>query len=165
MTASSAVPLDASAWYAQLPTLYAAAAALITDASGDVLLVKPNYRDHWTLPGGIVEHGEEPHAGCAREVAEELGLTLTPGPLLAVDFLPPEGDRPRSIVYFVFEGGVLEDTRAIRLQAEELDAFRLTRPDELGRFLPPFLTARVTAALRARTTQTAVNGPTFHTAG
>src|ERR1022692_3519136 len=43
---------DAATWYASLPVLYASAAALITDAAGQVLLVKPNYRDHWTLPGG-----------------------------------------------------------------------------------------------------------------
>ena len=152
--------LDADAWYASLPTLHAAAGALITAESGDVLLVKPNYREYWTLPGGILEHGEPPHAGCAREVEEELGIGLTPGPLLVIDWAPPEGQRPRPFVYFVFDGGVLADTRDIRLQAAELDAFRLTRPDELPRFLPAFLTARVTAALAARATGSAIYLPT-----
>jgi hypothetical protein len=45
---------DAATWYASLPVLYAAAAALITDSAGQVLLVKPNYRDHWTLQGSGV---------------------------------------------------------------------------------------------------------------
>ena len=152
--------LDADAWYASLPTLHAAAGALITDEGGDVLLVKPNYREYWTLPGGILEHGEPPHTGCAREVEEELGIALTPGPLLVVDWAPPEGQRPRSFVYFLFDGGVLADTREIRLQAAELDAFRLTRPDELPRFLPQFLAARVTAALAARASGAAIYLPT-----
>ena len=142
--------LDAKAWYAQLPTLYAAAGALLTDDAGHVLLVKPNYREHWTLPGGILEHGEPPHLGCAREVAEELGLAVTPGELLVVDWAPPDGVRPRPFVYFIFDGGTLAEARDIRLQAAELDAFRLTRPGETGRFLPPFLAARVAAGLQAR---------------
>lgn len=142
--------LDAEAWYAQLPTLHAAAGALITDDAGQVLLVKPNYREYWTLPGGILEHGEPPHVGCAREVAEETGLTVTPGDLLLIDWAPPQGVRPRPFLYFIFDGGILADARAIRLQAAELDAFRLTRPGEMPRFLPPFLVARVAGALRAR---------------
>ncbi len=42
---------EEAAWYARLPTMFGAAAALFTDAAGRVLLVKPNYRDHWSLPG------------------------------------------------------------------------------------------------------------------
>ena len=88
--------LDAAEWYATLATLYGTAAAIITAPSGDVLLVKPNYRDHWSLPGGILEDGEAPHEGCAREVREEIGLSMPVGPLLAVAWIAPDGSRPRS---------------------------------------------------------------------
>src|SRR6202042_1722416 len=67
-------PAEEAAWYAQLPTMFGAAGALFTDDAGRVLLVKPNYRDHWSLPGGILEEGEPPHEACRREVLEELGL-------------------------------------------------------------------------------------------
>ena len=69
--------MDAESWFASLPTMYGSAAALITDTDGPsarVLLVKPNYRAGWSLPGGILEEGEPPHVGCFREVEEELGL-------------------------------------------------------------------------------------------
>jgi hypothetical protein len=46
---------DEATWYASLATMYASAAALITSPSGEVLLVKPNYRELWSLPGGILE--------------------------------------------------------------------------------------------------------------
>ena len=49
--------VDADAWYATLATLYGSAAALITSPAGEVLLVKPNYRELWSLPGGILEEG------------------------------------------------------------------------------------------------------------
>ena len=88
-------PAEEAAWYARLPTMFAAAAALFTNSDGRVLLVKPNYRDHWSLAGGILEHGEPPHIGCRREVAEELGLDIEPGPLLVVGWSGLDGIRPK----------------------------------------------------------------------
>jgi 8-oxo-dGTP diphosphatase len=135
--------------------MYGSAAAVITDTTGGrVLLVKPNYRDHWSLPGGILEHGEPPHVGCFREVEEEIGLVLAPGPLLTVAWTAPDSERPRPIVSFLFDGGVLADTDTggIRLQEEELDDWRFVAPEEFGRYLPPFLDDRVRAALAARST-------------
>ncbi|HEV2451703.1 MAG TPA: NUDIX hydrolase [Streptosporangiaceae bacterium] len=140
---------DSVTWYASLPTLYAAAAALITSEPGHVLLVKPNYRDHWSLPGGILEHGEPPHAGCAREVAEELGLDLTPGPLLVVQWVPPDAERPRPFVFFVFDGGRTSPGTPIKLQAEELDDYHFVPVEQFPEYLPPFVLARVSAAVRA----------------
>jgi 8-oxo-dGTP diphosphatase len=150
---------DTQTWYAGLPTMYGAAAALITDPAGRVLLVKPNYREHWSLPGGILEHGEPPHVGCAREVAEEVGLHIPVGPLLVVDWAPPDQQRPRPFVYFVFDGGEIAADTEIRLQEEELDGYRFTSAAELGSYLPDFMVARSTAALRARVTAAAVYLP------
>jgi ADP-ribose pyrophosphatase YjhB (NUDIX family) len=140
---------DTHAWYAGLATMYGAAGALITRGDG-MLLVKPNYRDHWSVPGGVLEHGEPPHAGCAREVAEETGLSITAGPLLVVDWLPPDRERPRPFVHFIFDGGEIEPDARIRLQAEELDDYRFVAPGELSAYVPSFLENRYSAAMRAR---------------
>ena len=151
--ASSTAPAgDEAAWFAQLPTMFGAAAALFTNQAGQVLLVKPNYRDHWSLPGGILEHGEPPHVGCRREVEEELGLAIDPGPLLVVGWAPPDGVRPRPVVHFVFDGGVLGDDAPIRLQESELDHYRFVGSADLVSYVPPIISARVTAALRGRGT-------------
>ena len=37
-------------WFGGLPGVVIAGGALFTDPDGRVLLVKPNYRDHWTIP-------------------------------------------------------------------------------------------------------------------
>jgi 8-oxo-dGTP diphosphatase len=150
-------PADQLAWYGTLGTMYGAAAALFTNPAGRILLVKPNYRDHWSLPGGFLDDGEPPYAACRREVAEELGLQITPGPLLAVDWLPPDGTRPRPIVHFIFEGGELDDDTPILLLEEELDGYRFVEAGHLSRYLPPVIAARVTAALRSRVT----GGPAY----
>jgi len=45
---------------------------------------------------------------------------------------------------------VLTDDTPIRLQESELDAYRFVDAGDLDRYLPPFITARVAAALRGR---------------
>ena len=50
--------------------------ALITNEAGQVLVVKEN-QDTWSLPGGGLDHGEQPHDGLTREIKEELGVELS----------------------------------------------------------------------------------------
>jgi 8-oxo-dGTP diphosphatase len=141
-----------AAWFARLSTVVATAAALFINPAGRVLLVKPNYRDHWSLAGGILEHGEPPHVGCRREVSEEIGLDIEPGPLLVVAWMAPGGVRTKPVLHFIFDGGVLADDSPIRLQSAELEDYRFVDADDLDRYLPTFIRAQVAAALRARGT-------------
>jgi 8-oxo-dGTP diphosphatase len=152
-------PAEQAAWYAQLPTMFGAAAALFTDAAGRVLLVKPNYRDHWSLPGGILEHGEPPHEGCRREVKEELGLDIAPGRLLVLGWAGPDEIRPRPVVHFVFDGGELAGDVLILLQEDELDEYRFVQTADLEEYLPPLISERVAAAVRGRDTGTTAYMP------
>jgi len=138
-------------WFATLPTFLATTNAVITDGGGAVLLVKPNYRPYWTLPGGVLDGDEAPHQGCAREVLEELGLAIPVGRLLVVDWSAPTDIR-KAFFGFVFDGGTLADPGTIRLQAEELDEYAFTAPDRVGDLLPPHIAGRVAAALAARAT-------------
>ena len=87
-------------------------------------------------------------------VAEELGLDIDPGPLLVVGWAAPDGVRPRPVVHFVFDGGLLADDAPIRLQESELDDYRFVDPADLASYLPPIISARVAAALRSRSTGT-----------
>jgi 8-oxo-dGTP pyrophosphatase MutT (NUDIX family) len=69
---------DYATYIAGLPRVLVGAAALLRDAEGRVLLVEPNYREGWALPGGTVESddGETPRQGAHRETLEEIGLDL-----------------------------------------------------------------------------------------
>lgn len=152
---------DHDTWFASLPGVVVSAAALITDPAGRVLLVKPNYRDHWSLPGGICELGEAPQAACTREVAEEIGLDRPPGALLAIDWSQPFGPDVRPIMAFVFDGGTLDDEGGIVLQQEELDDYQFTDLAGLAGHMTPAGTRRVRAALAARVSGAAVYQPTW----
>jgi 8-oxo-dGTP pyrophosphatase MutT (NUDIX family) len=72
-----------------LPRKRVIAQGLLRDPRGRVLLCELTYKPDWDLPGGVVESGESPREAVVREVEEELGLRLAPGPLVAVDWLPP----------------------------------------------------------------------------
>jgi 8-oxo-dGTP diphosphatase len=48
----------------------------------------------WTLPGGGIDHGEDPRASVVREVAEETGLVCTVGEVLDVTSTHFEGTAP-----------------------------------------------------------------------
>jgi ADP-ribose pyrophosphatase YjhB (NUDIX family) len=140
---------DFAAYIASLPRVLAGAAALFRDAEGRVLLVEPNYREGWALPGGTIESddGETPRQGARRETLEEIGLDRELGRLLAVDWVHGRGRPP--LVAYLYDGGVLTDAefKAIRLQEEELLSWRLVPREELAAHLPGALGSRVLAAL------------------
>ncbi|NUT41889.1 MAG: NUDIX hydrolase [Thermoactinospora sp.] len=139
----------------------AGSGAYITDPDGRVLLVNPNYRDHWLFPGGGIDEGEEPARGCVREVREELGLELEAGQLLVVqwnDALPP---RPYPLVHFLFDCGTLPADTPIALQEAELDEYGFFSVDQARELLPAPAHARLVLAAEARdsgTTRYLLNG-------
>jgi len=57
-----------------------------------VLRLRQPEADHWGLPGGKVDWGEPIRAAAAREIHEELGLTITPGRLLCMADTIDAGD-------------------------------------------------------------------------
>ncbi|MEU4338305.1 NUDIX hydrolase [Micromonospora lupini] len=137
-------------WYANLASFYAAAAAFITDPDGNVLLVKPTYRDHWAFPGGYVDEGEYPHEACAREIHEELGASLGVGDLLVVDWAPPTGQRPRALISFTFDCGLIASLDAFDLAGQELEDIAFFERQEAERRLPGSVATRIHAAIGAR---------------
>ncbi|SNX64975.1 ADP-ribose pyrophosphatase YjhB (NUDIX family) [Streptomyces sp. TLI_55] len=140
---------DFATYIAGLPRILAGAAALFRDHEGRVLLVEPNYREGWALPGGTIESddGETPRQGARRETLEEIGLDRELGRLLAVDWVYRPGIPP--LVAYLYDGGVLgeDELKAIRLQEEELLSWRLVPREELDDYLLGFLGGRVRVAL------------------
>ncbi|MET8808046.1 NUDIX hydrolase [Streptomyces sp. NPDC004546] len=140
---------DFATYIASLPRVLAGAAVLFRDAEGRVLLVEPNYREGWALPGGTIESddGETPRQGARRETLEEIGLDREPGRLLAVDWVHGVGRPP--LVAYLYDGGVLTEAelKAIRLQEEELLSWRLVPREEIADHLPGALGRRVLTAL------------------
>lgn len=60
------------------PKFTVSAAAVITNDQGEVLLLNHVIRPKsgWGLPGGFIEHGEQPDEGIRREIREETGIEM-----------------------------------------------------------------------------------------
>jgi len=143
-------------YYASLPKHIAGAGAIFHDAAGKVLLVKPSYLDTWEVPGGGLEHGEDPFQAAVREVKEEIGLELRPGRLLAVDWVPTQDDGRPALANFLFDGGRLDSAREreVCLQNGELTSWVLAASHEWDGLLAPHMARRVRACATALATGT-----------
>lgn len=135
---------------ASLPTKRMAAGALIRNAQGDLLIVKPTYRPDWLIPGGVVELHESPLQACQREVQEELGIQLPITRLLCLEYQPQVGQNTENL-QFIFDGSTLTDAHIaqITLPAAELASFQLVPPTVAQKLLAPRLARRIAAILAA----------------
>jgi 8-oxo-dGTP diphosphatase len=148
---------DPEAWNAHLaegnarqPRKRVAADVIVRDEHGRLLLVNPNYKPDWDLPGGMAEANEPPIDAAARELREELGLTIEIESLLTVDWIEPHGPWDDTLV-FVFDGGVLPRAAidALHITDDELSGFRFCTPDEAAELLRPYVWQRAANALAA----------------
>ena len=136
----------------EIPRIPASAGALIFDASGRLLILKPTYKSGWTIPGGQLEaDGETPWECCRREAFEESGIEVESGRLACVDFLRPRPGRPGGARY-LFDCGTVDAERLERLaiQAEEISEHRFVPVQEALKLLSGPLRRRVRAAVSSR---------------
>ena len=111
---------------ARLPKKRTIAQGVLRNPAGEVLLCELSYKREWDLPGGVVDPGESPATCVEREVEEELGIEVSAGRLLAVNWLPPWRGWDDALLY-LFDLGV-HDTG-------ELDPSLFLRREIAGRAL------------------------------
>ena len=134
-----------------VPRIPASAGALIWEPAGRLLILEPTYKKGWTIPGGQIDsNGESPWDACRRETREECGLEVVRGRLVCVDFRTPKPNRPGGL-RFLFDCGTFADNelQGIRLQAEEIDDYRLVELDAAAELLSGPIRRRVAAAVAA----------------
>ena len=132
-----------------LPRKRAISQMLIRDPDDRVLLCQLTYKKDWDLPGGVVEVGESPRLAVAREVEEELGLTVSPGTLLLTDWLPPWGGWDDALC-LVWDGGVHDPdiTERIVEQTREIRSAQWATLDDVRERCADFTARRIEAALK-----------------
>lgn len=130
-------------WFVTRPTAVGGAVAVWHD--GRVLTVRCSYRQGWALPGGGLRMDEDPAAGAARELGEEVGVWLAAEQLRPVLSFEARGDfrRDRTVL---FEVGLAEPP-AVRPDGREIVAARWLAPSEastvrVARHLRLYLAAR-----------------------
>jgi 8-oxo-dGTP diphosphatase len=126
---------------------------ILRDGQGRILLVDPEYKPNWDLPGGMAEANEPPADAVRRELREELGLEVRVGSLLRVDWVSPHGPWD-DLINFIFDGGVLDDqaVASLSLVDGELRAYEFCDEGQVRQRLRPYVWCRVSAALEVLTT-------------
>jgi 8-oxo-dGTP diphosphatase len=135
----------------EIPRIPASAGALLSDQDGRLLVLKPNYKAGWTIPGGMMEaDGETPWEACRREVAEETGLAVGAGRLVVVDVRRPRERKPGGM-RFLFECGRFDADffDRIVLQVEEISEHRMVERSTALELLSRPLRRRVSASFDA----------------
>jgi 8-oxo-dGTP pyrophosphatase MutT (NUDIX family) len=107
-----------------------AAYALLT-RDGDVLLTQMSSRTRiegrWTLPGGGIDHGEDPRDALRREVYEETGLRVEPGRVIDVHATHFVGARADGLVenyhgiHLIFDAEIDPGSRDVEPHVVEED--------------------------------------------
>lgn len=146
-----------ASWHNALPAKRVGASVYFRNSQNLVLIVKPNYKDVWHFPGGVVDENESPLHAAIREVKEEIGISISADSmqLLAVDYIPyNENDGRNDMLYFEFDGGILTDTQIsqIKIQEEELDAYKFVPFSDLGNYTFAMKKRRLEKAFAANST-------------
>ena len=121
----------ATRWIAPAHTV---GALCFLERDGRVLLLEQHHREGWTLPGGLLNRGEDAGQAVVREVREETGLAVEVG-LPFATLVAPRSRRVDILFHVTVERPVqvVVDGEAIR--ADWL------RPDEVGAVDEPTATS------------------------
>ncbi len=145
--------LPRAEYIASLPKKYSSGGVIFTNDKNEILLLKVSYKEHWEIPGGIVEKDESPQQACIREAQEELGITIELPQFLGVAFKFVPEVQEESYQFYFF-GGVLteESIAAIQLQPEEATEYKFVHVDELEKYVWDSFLVRIKLAHEAITT-------------
>jgi 8-oxo-dGTP pyrophosphatase MutT (NUDIX family) len=123
------------------------AMGVVLDGQRRVLLGRRNDTGNWTLPGGIIDPGEQPADAACREIYEETGVIAVPEVLTTISISPtityPNQDRVQYLEYCFrcrVAGGQarVNDGELVEVVWHDLDALPV---------LGPFTTRLLTTAL------------------
>ncbi|GAA3671686.1 NUDIX domain-containing protein [Yimella sp. RIT 621] len=124
------------------PTYSLGAIALI-EFDGKLLALRQAHRAGYSLPGGLIDRGEQPRDAVRREVAEETGIDIDPGDLVTVVFDPRV--RHADVIFRV----VCDREPEVTVASEAYDHAWL---DLVGWPEADYATARILKAVRAAST-------------
>ena len=97
---------------------------------GRVLMLRQRHRRGWTLPGGLIDRGENAEQAVVREVREETGLAISVNLPFAV-VVAPAGRRVDILFHVPVDAQV-----EVRASSEATEAAWLT-PDDAGQVDEP----------------------------
>jgi 8-oxo-dGTP diphosphatase len=139
----------------KLPKKRMAAGVLMFNEKGELLILKTSYKNHWTIPGGVIEGDESPKQAGIREVNEEIGLNLSDVSFVCVDYTRADKTKNKNeSLQFIFSAGKLsgEQMRGIKIDGKEIVEHKFVPPEKATELLGGYkrsLVKRLSACLEA----------------
>lgn len=107
------------------------AVIILEDDQQKALIVKANYKAHWTFPGGMIDAGETPKQAAVREIYEEVGLTID-ADSVQFGWMAARHSEIADTYQFIFKAQLRpEQTRDIILQTSEIDDWCLVSKEDV----------------------------------
>lgn len=123
-------------WQASLPKKKVAVKVILRSDKGNILLVKPDYKDTWQMPGGGVEEFEDPKMAAIRETEEETGVKIETSDLRLVDSI---FKAIEDYLFLLFEcKELLSEDADYGVEDEEIEEYKFMNPDEVASLLPGY---------------------------
>lgn len=106
---------------------------LLNETKDALLMVKPWYKDWWTIPGGVADAKESPRSAAIREVREEVGLSIETVAFVGIGHVARDAD---DVIHTFFYGGIVDGTmqKQIRIDEDEIDGWKFVPLDELEQY-------------------------------
>ncbi|HEX3732616.1 MAG TPA: NUDIX domain-containing protein [Mycobacteriales bacterium] len=117
------------------PNYTVGAVAVVRDEHQRVLLVRQPHNHGWSLPGGLAERGEAPPQTAARELYEEVGISMPPEELKPG--YPSARVNPRSQQVDMIFTVTVESDVELRTDPAEIVRAEWHAPDRLPRLTGP----------------------------
>jgi len=146
--------MNKNKYYEQLPQKRMAVGVIILNAKNELLIVKPTYKNHWSIPGGVIDKNESPRQACLRELKEETGLVLKNITLLCLDYMSPKVSgypNKEENLQFIFYGGIIDGKTIakIKLPKKELSEHRFVSKNKALKLVSDRLAKRLPNCFKA----------------
>lgn len=123
-------------WQDNLPKKKVAVKVILKSDKGNALLVKPDYKDTWQMPGGGVDEFEDPRLAAVRETEEETGIRIEASELRLVDSIFKAKD---DYLFLLFEcTRTFSEDADYSVEDEEIEEYKFIHPIEVASLLPSY---------------------------
>lgn len=122
---------DPEKYFNSLPKKPIGAGVLLFNKKREIFIVKPSYKNYWSILGGVTENNESPREAVEREIYEEIGLKLKVKRLICVDYAVANGKfgKTADSIQFLFFGGQLSDRqmKKMKIDTSEIETYQFLK--------------------------------------
>lgn len=124
---------ESAAWFARLPKKTVGVKVIVQSDRRRILIVKPNYKKGWQLPGGTVEKNEDPLKAIVRELNEETGITSTTNEYSLIGTVYRLELDGLILIYEL--GKIVHEGHTLTIPNMEISDFDFVEPSQVAGFL------------------------------